>query len=411
MGKKASYTADFKLKVIAYAEQHGKRTAARKYDVDAKCVRRWCAQKEDLKKAPKSKCAFRGKKCKYPQVENELYEYVINIRKSGYAVTTEMLQVEANKIARKMGISFQEFRASYGWLRRFMNRRELSIRRRTTICQKLPEQYEDKLIAFQKHVINLRKQNRYLLSQIGNADQTPVWFDMPENTTVNVRGERSVQVKTTGSEKQRCTVMLAITADGRKLPPYVVFKRKTMPKDKFPTGIIVRVQEKGWMTDDLVVDWINTVWARRPGGLLRQKSMLVLDSFRGHLTEKVKSKIREEKSDLVVIPGGMTKMLQPLDVVVNRPFKIHFTRHYNEWMRTADHRITPTGRVARASLPEVCRWIIQSWAAISADLVSKSFKVTSISNALDGTEDDLVCHRSDAENEDSSEDETDSDSD
>jgi hypothetical protein len=26
--------------------------------------------------------------------------------------------------------------------------------------------------------------------------------------------------------------MLAITADGRKLPPYVIFKRKTMPKAK-----------------------------------------------------------------------------------------------------------------------------------------------------------------------------------
>jgi hypothetical protein len=53
--------------------------------------------------------------------------------------------------------------------------------------------------------------------------------------------------------------MLAITADGQKLPPFVVFKYKMMAKEKFPQGIIVWVQESGWMTEDLVDDWINSV--------------------------------------------------------------------------------------------------------------------------------------------------------
>lgn len=402
-GKKCSYTVEFKLKVIGYATQNGKRAAARKYDVDPKCVRRWITEREKLEKAPKNKRAFRGKKCKYPAVEDELYKYVIETRKSGYAVTTEMLQVEANHIARRKNIPPNDFRASYGWIRRFMVRKDLSIRRRTTISQKLPEQYEEKILAFQRYVIALRKQHQYIPSQIGNADQTPVWFDMPEGTTVNPVGERSVSIRTTGAEKQRCTVMLAITSDGRKLPPYVIFKRKTMPKETFPKGIIVRVQENGWMTDDLVVDWLNTVWNRRPGGLLRQRSMLVLDSFRGHLTDKVKSRIREERCDLVTIPGGLTKVLQPLDVVVNRPFKAHFTRQYSEWMRSATHTLTPTGRIKRASLSTVCEWIISAWNSIPLETVAKSFKVTGLSNALDGTEDDAVWENADEGSESESE--------
>jgi hypothetical protein len=40
----------------------------------------------------------------------------------------------------------------------------------------------DKIINFHKHVIDLRKNKEFLLSQIGNADQTPVFFDMPSNT-------------------------------------------------------------------------------------------------------------------------------------------------------------------------------------------------------------------------------------
>jgi hypothetical protein len=90
----------------------------------------------------------------------------------------------------------------------------------------MPKDFDDKIIAFHKFVIGLRKNNSYLLSQTGNADQTPLYFDMPTNTTIEGKGEKFVIIRTGGCGKQRCTVMLAITVDGRKLPPYVIFKRK-----------------------------------------------------------------------------------------------------------------------------------------------------------------------------------------
>jgi hypothetical protein len=68
---------------------------------------------------------------------------------------------------------------------------------------------------------------------------------MPTNTTIEGKSEKSVIIRTSGCENQRCTVMLAITADGRKLPPCVIFKRKTMPKAKLPNDVHVRVQGKG----------------------------------------------------------------------------------------------------------------------------------------------------------------------
>lgn len=54
--------------------------------------------------------------------------------------------------------------------------------------------------------------------------------------------------------------MLACLADGTKLPPYVVLKCKTLPKEATPAGIIVHAQEKGWMETELVVDWLKVVW-------------------------------------------------------------------------------------------------------------------------------------------------------
>jgi hypothetical protein len=251
------------------------------------------------------------------------------------------------------------------------------IHRKTTISQKLSEEYEEKLINFQKFVISLRKKYCSLLSQIGNTYQTPVWFDMPELTTIEHVGKRSVQVRMTGADKQRCIMMLTITADGHKLPPFVIFRKK-LPKDIFPLAIIVRVQERGWMTEELILEWLNVVWERRPGALLCKRSILVLDSFHGHMTVRVKAKVNED-SDLVVIPGGMTKLLQPLDVVINWPFKVAFWWLYNQWMTTTKHELRPSSRMKCTPLLTVCEWILAAWHSVSPEIVEKSFKVTGIS--------------------------------
>lgn len=75
-------------------------------------------------------------------------------------------------------------------------------------------------------------EHAYMLSQIGNVDQTPVLLDMPSRT-MSAKGEQPVRPITTGNEHNHLTVMLCCTADGHKRPPFIVFKCKTMPKEKF----------------------------------------------------------------------------------------------------------------------------------------------------------------------------------
>lgn len=133
----------------------------------------------------KSRRAFQGPKTgKFSQVEALLVDYLKALRGDGCAVSIEILRNQARLIARKEGIPAKDFQASNGWATRFMRRNGLSLRRRTTLCQRLPEAYEDKIVDFHRFVIRMRHQNNFLLSQIGNADQTPLNFDMPSNTTV-----------------------------------------------------------------------------------------------------------------------------------------------------------------------------------------------------------------------------------
>lgn len=158
-------------------------------------------------------------------------------------------------------------------------------------------------------------------TKIGYADQTPVWSDAPENMTAEAKGTKSVRVLATEATKKLRTVMLCITAQVHKLPPYVLFKRKCLPAEQFPDGIFIRAREKGRTTDKLVRDWVTCVCQKCPGANLDTHSVLVPDSFRGHLTGGVRQQLRTCKTDLVIIPGGTTGMLPPLDVPVNRPFK------------------------------------------------------------------------------------------
>jgi hypothetical protein len=67
----------------------------------------------------------------------------------------------------------------------------------------------------------------FLMGQIANADETAVYLDMPPNYMLEKKGVKEVLLKTTGCEKLRLTVMLAATADGRKLPPLLILKGKT----------------------------------------------------------------------------------------------------------------------------------------------------------------------------------------
>lgn len=233
--KRLSYDTAFKLKVIEYAEQRNNSVAAREFGVSTKQVREWRKAKNVLKTLPRKKKAMSGKTAQFPKLEEKLFDWVQENRCKGLTITRTSIRMRALYLARN---EFKEscsahFCASAGWCSRFMERHRLTLRQRTKIAQKLPEQLEEKLIQWQKYIIRLRKKHGFDLSQIANMDETPVTFDLPSNTTVNSKGASSVLIRTTGHEKTRFTVVLSCLANGDKLTFMVIFKQKTLPKSPF----------------------------------------------------------------------------------------------------------------------------------------------------------------------------------
>jgi hypothetical protein len=50
---------------------------------------------------------------------------------------------------------------------------------------------------------------------------------------------------------------------------------------------------------------------------------------------------------MAIIPGGLTKNLQPLDTTVNKPFKDQFLAKWENWMKGGIHEYNKTGQMNR----------------------------------------------------------------
>ena len=203
-----------------------------------------------------------------------------------------------------------------------------------------------------------------------------------EQETINVDGieiksrrRENIKIDSTGHEKSNFTVVLGVTAAGEKLKPMLIFKKKLMPKGQFPPNVIVKTNEKGWMNQELMKQWIVEVWNKRENyNSDPDRSLLIFDSARCHITDEVKQ-FCQQHSKIAIIPGGLTKILQPLDVGINKPFKDNLKDGWEKWMRDeAKATYTKSGIRRRMSYEEAAFLVSESFRTIPSDVIQHSFE-------------------------------------
>lgn len=130
------------------------------------------------------------------ELEDKLLLWIEEQRQSGYIVTRNMIIIKAKAMAAELQIT--GFLASNCWCTKFLRRKNLALRQKMKIAQKLPKDLDQKITNFHSFVIKSRRKENYQLVHIGDMDETPVWFDMPSARTVNGKGAKTVLVNTTG---------------------------------------------------------------------------------------------------------------------------------------------------------------------------------------------------------------------
>ncbi|CAI7788244.1 unnamed protein product [Closterium sp. NIES-54] len=291
--KRQAYTAAEKLKWVAQLDVAvSVRTLARESGIHRKCLANWKRAADFLKEAHSARCRMhgRGRASWYRPMEIKVYERLLDWRRKGTAVSVGRLQ-EWSREFMKILYPLVKWKGSQWWSDRFRRRWNLS-------CKKFWQFVRDK-----------RRERGIKTTWIINADQTPLWLEMPATTTVDQTGVRSVPSRSAGYQKERVTVMLACTVDGMKLKPWVFFKRKTVRKGVFAPDVVVACHENGWMDAEGVIRWFEESLKPflKPGFERHARSsMVVLDSYCSHLTEGVKEKFRELNCVPAIIPSGCT---------------------------------------------------------------------------------------------------------
>ena len=243
----------------------------------------------------------------------------------------------------------------------------------THISQSLPKDLEDKIKEFRETVKKIHEKSDYPLEFICNMDETPLFLDCVPRKVIDRKGKKTIHVRTTGSQKNRITVTCC-SASGKFLPPFVVFKGKIMRPLKnvtVPDGVVATTQQKAWMDESRMLQWIRKVWAPYTNG---KPALLSLDTFSAPITDTVKVEFEKFNTKLLIIPGGCTSILQPLDIT----FKDYVRQLWCQFM--VDMCEMSEGRIKPASKSVLLDWVIKCAKSVESkpNTVKRSFEVGGI---------------------------------
>ncbi|CEG45513.1 DNA-binding centromere protein B (CENP-B) [Plasmopara halstedii] len=146
----------------------------------------------------------------------------------------------------------------------------------------------------------------------------------------------------------RITVVLAVTASDRKLPPLMIWKEKKGNRAKSTVNSVwVANQPNFWVYSELLSGWIDRVF---PPVLDSPVKALVWDSVRAHISKKIKAKCHQRDIAMCVVSGGLTPYLQAGNIGIYKAFKDNLSGLNDQWKHSAAVEYTPRGTIRSPSV-------------------------------------------------------------
>jgi len=297
------------------------------------------------------------------------------------------------------------FVASPGWLQCFLKRNNIVKRKRTHIIQKLRENYDELVKEYFKKINEIRHQYNDNVTFV-NFDEIPMQYDLSHDSTLSLKGKKQIDIISHNGSKNRFYLCPAVTSDGEVLGTLILFVYKSQknkktncfrqyPKkfEKFKNSVIplmIRFNPSGFNNEKIFGEWVDkvlvTLWAKNKVGP-KKKLVFVIDAESFHSAQTIKDKLALMEIDLIIIPGGTTSILQPLDVALNKPFKDQMRKIYTNWLTkqvmddNIEEALTNTGYLRQPTTEDLLEWVRESKDKMKKDHILTSFDTTGITNS------------------------------
>ena len=334
-----AFSREFKLSVVQWFHSNNKNVlqTSNHFKIDRKQVRTWIKAEKKIRKQKSKSMNGRGRKAYFPRMEEKLVQRFKEQRKKGKTVKKWWFLSIARKIMNEEYPKSIVFKYSNKWFNGFCRRNRISLRRKMHTAQKSPATLKD---AIQKFHAKLLIRGTFQLGDIANMDQTPWPFVLDDGRAYDTIGAEEVWCSSgaSGLDKRQCTVQLTVFGDR----PTLIFRRKgkrIKPDERrsWDKRVNVYFQKNAWCDEVIMKKWTSDEWCNiftNPATPRSSGKLLVADVHKAQQTDEVKRLLQKKNTVLVNVPPGCTSRVQPLDVVVNKPFKNlvreQFEKHLDE---------------------------------------------------------------------------------
>ena len=210
---------------------------------------------------------------------------------------------------------------------------------------------------------------------ICNMDETAWRLTNGRLETLAKRGTDEVTSDMAIDERTCVTVICTITADGRKLPPWVVLKGKTDKTGKKYAQdprlrryienkrLYLTYSENGWASTKVIKEYLAWFSEQMEG----QWSVLVWDLYSSHRNAEIQKWAAEQHINLVFVPAGQTSTWQPLDRKIFGALKSKAQKKLNTMCVVQE--------LETLKMTDAVWILLQSWSEISRSLVKKAWSL------------------------------------
>lgn len=258
------------------------------------------------------------------------------------------------------------------WVKKFLDRnRELSVRLAQNIkrnrAQVTPATIQEYFDELKVSLEGVPPEN------LINYDETNFSDDPGRVRIVCKRGSKHCD-RIVDATKTSISVMMAASASGTLLPPFVVYKAKHRYQEweeNGPPGCRYSCTQSGWFDSRVFVEWFREIvlpYFRNKQG----KKLMIGDNLSSHLTLDVIQKCEENNIVFVLLPANSTHVCQPLDVAFFGPLKRCWRRILTEW------KMKRRGPFQKSDFPLLLKRTLNEIEATSEQNILSGFRATGI---------------------------------
>ena len=171
--------------------------------------------------------------------------------------------------------------------------------------------------------------------RIWNCDETAFCMSSTSGKLLCKRGVNALHEVGGGSGREYTTVHVCCSANGERLPPFILYKGKNLYQRWMqggPAGAVYGVSELGWMDACNFLSWFLKLVCPAVSHLTSTGPVfLFMDGHHSHISLQLIRAARENNVQLFCLPPNCTHVLQPLDVGVFAPLKRTWAHILKKW--------------------------------------------------------------------------------